>query len=56
MYILGQRGWGPPVSIPSPAKPKGKQKKKTRLITIQQYKSQTAKNPNGKLKNKDETY
>ena len=26
MYILGQRGWGPPVSIPSPAKPKGKQK------------------------------
>ena len=55
IYILGQRGWGPPVSIPSPAKPKGKQKK-TRLITIQQYKSQSTKTPDGKLKNKDELY
>ena len=31
-------------------------KNKTRLITIQQYKSQSAKNPVGKLKNKDESY
>ena len=31
-------------------------KNETRLITIQQYKSQKAKNPDGKLKNKDEIY
>ena len=31
-------------------------KKKERLITIQQYKSQSTKTPDGKLKNKDELY
>ena len=50
------RGAGPPpVSVLGPMKPIGKQNR-TQLITIQQYKSQMAKNLDGKLKNKDETY
>ena len=46
----------PTCVYPWPCKTRTKNKNKTRLITIQQYKSQTAKTPDGKLKNKDETY
>ena len=55
IYInIWTRGaWPPPMSIPALRNQK-ENKNKTRLITIQQYKSQTAKNPNGKLKNSTE--
>ena len=54
--IIWTRGAGPHLCLSLALRNQKENKNKTRLITIQQYKSQTAKKPDGKLKNKDETY
>ena len=53
---MAQRSPGPHLCLSLALRNQKENKNKTRLITIQQYKSQTAKTPNGKLKNKDEIY
>ena len=53
---MAQRSPDPHLCLSLALRNQKENKNKTRLITIQQYKSQTAKTPNGKLKNKDEMY
>ena len=53
---IGLEGSGPHLCLSLTQGNQKENKNKTRLITIQQYKSQSAKTPDGKLKNKDEPY
>ena len=53
---IGPEGPSPHLCLSLAQRNQKENKNKTRLITIQQCKSQSAKTLDGKLKNKDETY